>query len=132
MSMNTSDLNAVIAAKTGCTKIDVKVILEELAVQIKESVFLKDEEVGLNGLGKFFLRMSEERKVRNPRTGESLIVGARKHIRFKPFHTTVEEYKDEQPIKNADKTPLKTTTKAAIKASKAKASKAKGKSKVAA
>jgi integration host factor subunit alpha len=82
------------------TKIDiVNSVYENLdiskkdSVRIVESVFeiIKDEldkgkSVMISGFGKWMVKAKKKRRGRNPQTGESLTIDARKVITFKPSH----------------------------------------------
>lgn len=71
-----------VAERTGLPKGDVARVLDELLVQIRETVD-GSETVALRGFGTF--RMSERaaRKGRNPRTGEEIEIAASRSLVFK-------------------------------------------------
>ncbi|MDD5101307.1 MAG: integration host factor subunit alpha [Syntrophales bacterium] len=80
------------------TKIDIiNSIYDEIGipkkecVSIVESVFdiIKDElnqgnDVMISGFGKWTVKRKRERKGRNPKTGEALMIDARRVVTFKP------------------------------------------------
>jgi len=80
------------------TKIDIiNSIYDEIGipkkecVSIVESVFdiIKDElhqgnDVMISGFGKWTVKQKRERKGRNPKTGEALMIDARRVVTFKP------------------------------------------------
>ncbi len=60
-------------------------------ISIVESIFeiIKDElnqghDVMISGFGKWTVKGKRERKGRNPKTGEALMIGARRVVTFKP------------------------------------------------
>lgn len=71
-----------LAARTGSTKADAKKHLEALGVILTEAL-RQGERISLPGLGSFDVQETAARTGRNPRTGESLQIAAKKKIRFK-------------------------------------------------
>ncbi len=80
------------------TKVDlVKVINEKIGFAAKESAEIVDdlfelmkdtlekgEKVKISGFGNFIIREKKGRKGRNPKTGEEILISARKVLTFKP------------------------------------------------
>ena len=76
-------INKVYATNPKLTKIQAREAVETILRIIKSS--LEDgEDVLLSGFGKFNVNGKSARKGRNPKTGESLILPARKVATFKP------------------------------------------------
>ncbi|RKY39885.1 MAG: integration host factor subunit beta [Candidatus Omnitrophota bacterium] len=61
----------------------VEKVVEGVLEIIRESL-LKGEKVELRNFGVFKIRLRKERKRRNPRTGEEVMVPAHKVVVFKP------------------------------------------------
>ena len=80
---NKSDLVNVVANKTGKAVADTKRMVEEFLAEVSE-LLLSGEEVSFRELGTFKVVTRAPRKARNPRTGESVDVGAKRVLRFKP------------------------------------------------
>ena len=57
-------------------------VLESILKIIKETLE-NGEDVMITGFGKFYVKEKRKRKGRNPQTGEDLMLGARKVVRFK-------------------------------------------------
>lgn len=63
------------------------------SIDLVESVFLlmkgcleRGEDLKISGFGKFEVKHKKPRRGRNPQTGESLEISARRVISFKPSH----------------------------------------------
>ena len=80
--MNKTDLINKVAEATEMTKKDasksVEAVLEAIAGALREG-----EKVQLIGFGNFEVKDKPEHKGRNPRTGEEMIIPARKSVSFK-------------------------------------------------
>jgi integration host factor subunit alpha len=68
---------------TGVSNKDAAVLVESLFEMIKEQIE-KGEEVKLPGFGNFVIQKKRERIGRNPKTGETMPITARKRVSFKP------------------------------------------------
>ncbi len=82
--MNKTQLIDKIAEKSGLTKADSKKALDAFIEATSEA--LKDNNDGklaLVGFGTFSISERAERKGRNPRTKEEIIIPAKKAVRFK-------------------------------------------------
>ncbi len=79
--MNKSDLVSTIAKETNCSKSMVKKVVDCLFDEIPKAV--KDGTVNITGFGKFYANRIAARKGRNPATGESINIVAKKSPRFK-------------------------------------------------
>ena len=73
--MNKTELIDTIAAKTDKNKSDAKQILEAALAAIQETLE-KGDQVQLVGFGTFKVSHRNARTGRNPRTGESIQIGA--------------------------------------------------------
>ena len=78
--MNKAQLIDAIAEKAGLSKADSKKALEAFVATIGESL-KKDEKVALVGFGSF--SVSERSAGRNPQTGKTIQIPAKKVVRFK-------------------------------------------------
>lgn len=80
--MNKTDLINKVAEATQMTKKDasksVEAVLESIAGALQNG-----DKVQLIGFGNFEVKDKPERKGRNPRTGEEMIIPARKSVSFK-------------------------------------------------
>jgi DNA-binding protein HU len=80
--MNKAQLIDAIAEKAGLTKADSKKALEAFVATIGESL-KKDEKVALVGFGSFSVSERSARSGRNPQTGKTIQIPAKKVVRFK-------------------------------------------------
>ncbi|MBA4601295.1 HU family DNA-binding protein [Thermoactinomyces mirandus] len=80
--MNKTDLINKVAEATQMTKKDASKSVEAVLESIAEAL-CKGEKVQLIGFGNFEVKDKPERKGRNPRTGEEMIIPARKSVSFK-------------------------------------------------
>ncbi|MGD9873829.1 MAG: HU family DNA-binding protein [Kiritimatiellia bacterium] len=80
MALTKSQIQAALAEKTGLAKKDVSVVLDELAnLAIKEA----KNTFTVPGLGKLVLVDRAARMGRNPSTGESIQIPAKKVVKFR-------------------------------------------------
>ena len=78
-----SQLVAALANRTGQSKRATDILLSELVDVIAEA--LEDGvPVQIGGFGTFFLQARDARRARHPRTGQEIIVRARKTPKFRP------------------------------------------------
>lgn len=80
--MTTAELVNSISETTGIKKVEVAATLETLTLKMKE-ILSNGDEVNITGLGKFILVDRKARTTRNPKTGESINVDAKKVVKFK-------------------------------------------------
>ena len=80
--MNKAQLIDAIAEKAGLTKADSKKALQAFVATIGESL-KKDEKVALVGFGSFSVSERSARAGRNPQTGKTIQIPAKKVVRFK-------------------------------------------------
>jgi len=80
--MTKTELIDKVAQTAGLTKKDVAGAVNTILETIKETLQNGDD-IALPGFGTFSVRESAERKGRNPRTGDEIIIPARKSAKFK-------------------------------------------------
>lgn len=90
--MNKSELINAIAEKAQLTKADAKRALEA-AIETVSEALAKEDKVTLVGFGTFSVAKKEERTGINPRTKESIVIPARKVIKFKAGNELVNKAK---------------------------------------
>jgi len=71
-----------LAAQLKCTKVEALEFYEAYHAILIEALVNQDE-VTLHGIGTLRIKHRPERTGRNPRTGEPLVISARKAINFK-------------------------------------------------
>ncbi len=81
--MTKTNLIDQIAESAGRSKPEAEQIVEALLSRIAEALG-NGEKVDLRGFGSFQVSTKKERQGRNPRTGESLTIAAKKVAVFKP------------------------------------------------
>lgn len=75
-----------ISIKLGVSKKESADFLELVIAVIKETLDA-GEQVKISGFGKFEVKQKKDRKGRNPQTGETITISARKIMSFKPSTT---------------------------------------------
>lgn len=80
--MNKSELISAMAAKAGITKVVAKAALEAF-VETTGETLKKGDKIALVGFGTFSVLDKPARTGRNPRTGETLQISAKKAVKFK-------------------------------------------------
>lgn len=68
---------------SGHTKKDLEVVIDAVLEQLGETLS-KGEKIDLRGFGSFVARDKKARQGRNPKTGETIEIAARKAVAFKP------------------------------------------------
>mgnify|MGYP002510314455 CR=1 FL=1 len=81
--MNKQELITEILNRTGLIKKDAEDAVIAFMDVVKDSL-IKGEKVSLSGFGTFEVVERAARTARNPKTGESIEVGASKSPKFKP------------------------------------------------
>ncbi len=81
--MNKAELIDAMASKAGLTKADAKKALDAFT-EVTGDVLKKGDKLTLIGFGTFSVSKREARTGRNPRTGETLKIAAKKVAKFKP------------------------------------------------
>lgn len=81
--MTKTDLIKRIADRAGLPMTQVEKVVGAMLSNM-QSVLAAGGEVTFQGFGTFKVSERQARNVRNPRTGESLVITARKSVRFSP------------------------------------------------
>jgi integration host factor subunit alpha len=81
--MTKADLVSAICEQANMTKQDASETFKELLGIIKDTLE-SEEEVKIAGFGKFEVKKKQERRGRNPQTGEGITIDPRKIVTFKP------------------------------------------------
>ncbi len=81
--MRKSDLANRLQDATGLTNRKAQELLDTVIDLIKDTL-VQGEELKISGFGNFELRQKAARKGRNPQTGASITIDAKKSISFKP------------------------------------------------
>ncbi|MDX8412968.1 MAG: HU family DNA-binding protein [Mariprofundales bacterium] len=84
LAMGDKDLAKVIAKQENITTEQASAAVEALKAAVIAQV-KTGEVVRLRGFGKFTMKESKAHKGHNPRTGKSIDIPARNHLRFKAF-----------------------------------------------
>lgn len=93
--MNKQQLIAAVTEKMQIThdravsKADVTALLDSLTSVITDAI-ARGDEPALTGIGKFKFKMKASRVGRNPRTGESIVIPAKKAVTFTPAKTLLD------------------------------------------
>ena len=82
MSPTKDDIGRSIYTHCGCSKTESIELLESILETIKNTLE-SGEDVLITGFGKFCVKEENERRARNPHTGDDLILGARRVVIFK-------------------------------------------------
>lgn len=90
--MTQAELIAQLAEKTGVTKNKAEEMFKSLCGIIKNDL-KKEGSIKLPGLGTFKLKQRAARTGRNPRTGQSIQIPARKVAKFEASKSFAEELK---------------------------------------
>jgi DNA-binding protein HU-beta len=77
-----AELIAQVAAEAELTKVDTRRVLDSVMTCLTKAL-KKESRFALQGLGIFEVVKKAKRKGRNPRTGEPVIIKARKAVKFK-------------------------------------------------
>ena len=81
--MTKQQLIEKVAAKTELKKSEVEVAVDCVLAMIAEAL-QANERVDLRGFGSFVVKDRKERQGRNPRTGETITIAAKRDASFKP------------------------------------------------
>ena len=81
--MTKADVIARVAAQTGLSKVDVRLVVEGFIDTVKEA-FVEKDPLEIRGFGTFHVVERAPRTARNPRTGEEVKIPARFQPVFKP------------------------------------------------
>jgi len=83
MALTKNEMAQQVQDKTGLTKKESMAVVDSLFKIIKNDLTNGDD-VMISGFGKWMVKAKKERKGRNPQTGESMMIDARKVVTFKP------------------------------------------------
>lgn len=83
--MTKADIVERIQANTGFSRKDSSDMMESVLNIIKETL-ASGEKLKLAGFGNFEVKQKRDRKGRNPQTGETITIQARRILTFKPSH----------------------------------------------
>lgn len=80
--MTRTDITDEVARKTGAKKKDADDIIKAFLDEVTNALS-RGEKVSLAGFGNFDIKETSERQGRNPATGETMTIKAKKKVRFK-------------------------------------------------
>ena len=81
--MNKTEFIAAVAEKAGLTKADAQRAVNAFTEVVKETME-KGDRLPLVGFGTFSVSQRKAREGKNPRTGEPIMIAARKVVHFNP------------------------------------------------
>ncbi|PTQ85823.1 HU family DNA-binding protein [Nitrosomonas ureae] len=84
--MNKTELIEAIATRSNTTKAQTTMMLNEL-IEVIQKTLADGDNVQLVGFGTFSITERAGREGRNPSTGESMTIPAKKVVKFKPGKT---------------------------------------------
>ena len=79
--MNKSQLISAVAEEVNLSKVEVKKVVDTLFKCVEKNLQESDKGV-ISGFGVFTVTSTQERMGRNPRTGESVKIAARRNVKF--------------------------------------------------
>ncbi len=80
--MTKADIVELVAEKSGNTVKDAKIVLEQFLEEVKNCL-VEGKRLEIRGFGTFKVKNHKARKARNPKTGQEVVVPARKKAAFK-------------------------------------------------
>jgi DNA-binding protein HU-beta len=80
--MTKPQLIEAVALKTGREKAEVETVLESVLGAIVEGL-QENQRIDLRGFGSFVVKEKKQRQGRNPRTGETITIAAKRDASFK-------------------------------------------------
>ena len=81
--MTKKELVHAIQANTGMAATDASEVLESL-LEIMKATLETGEDIKVSNFGKFEVKQKDERRGRNPQTGEDIVIDRRQVVTFKP------------------------------------------------
>lgn len=81
--MTKTDIAEKIHINTGLSKKDSTDILESI-LSILKNTLEREEKIKISGFGNFEIKQKKDRRGRNPQTGETITIRARRVLSFKP------------------------------------------------
>lgn len=88
--MNKKNIVEAIHAKVGFSKRETAEIVDK-ALDLLKAALAEGDPVLISSFGKFSVREKEARKGRNPKTGETMVLPARKVVTFKASRVLKEQ-----------------------------------------
>lgn len=95
---NQTNIEQMIAENLNIPKKDVKDILDELWSVVQDEVE-KGTVVRFQGVGRFYLSDRGERPARNMQTGEDIMIGKHKALRFSPSRTYAKRLREKTQLR---------------------------------
>ena len=108
--MNKAELIDAVAAKTGSSKAKTAETLDALMATVKETL-AKQQSVQLIGFGTFAVTERAAREGRNPATGKTIKIAAKKVVKFKVGKAMSDAVAGVKPAKAAAKPAAKPAAK---------------------
>ena len=81
--MNKVELINAVAEKAGMTKVDARKAIDAI-MDVTKAELKQDGKIALVGFGTMSVAKRPARQGRNPRTGKTIKIAAKKVVRFKP------------------------------------------------
>jgi integration host factor subunit alpha len=94
--MTKADLVSAISEQANLPKSAASEIFEELLGILKDTLE-SGEEVKISGFGNFVVKEKQERRGRNPQTGEEITIDSRKILTFRPSAMLKSRLNEKQP-----------------------------------
>jgi nucleoid DNA-binding protein len=88
--MTKNQIIETVAAKAELQKADVEVVVDSVLALIADTL-QSNERVDIRGFGSFLIKDRKERQGRNPRTGEAIIIAAKRDASFRPAKELTEK-----------------------------------------
>ena len=82
MTLTKSGIALKVAENCGFMRIESSEIIEKL-LEIMKSRLISGEDVMVSGFGKWSVKSKRARRGRNPQTGESIVLGARRVVTWR-------------------------------------------------
>ena len=90
-----------VAAKTELKRSEAEVAVDSVLALIAEAL-RSNERVDLRGFGSFVVKDRKERQGRNPRTGETITIAAKRDASFKPGKELTEKLAQSETAPTAE------------------------------
>ena len=81
--MNKVELINAVAEKAGMTKVDARKAIDAI-MDVTKAELKKDGKIALVGFGTMLVNKRPARQGRNPRTGKTIKIAAKKVVKYKP------------------------------------------------
>ena len=94
--MTKQQLVEAVSEKTGLGKTEVEAAVDSILGTITNALS-SNERVDLRGFGSFVLKEKKERQGRNPRTGETITIAAKRDVGFKAGKELIEKLAQSKP-----------------------------------